>query len=138
MKNILKAITTLVMVLSFSSFAEVSVIVNKDNLDAMSSKVIKRIYLGKSKSFPNGSKVNVLTLKGDTDETEVFNKSALKKTNSQFKAYWSKLVFTGKGIPPKEMADAEAMLSEIKTDKNAIGYIDSNKVTEDVRVIVTY
>ena len=124
--------------LSFISFAEVSVIVNKGNTDVINTKLIKRIYLGKVKSFPNGTKVNVLTLKDDASATTVFRKSALKKSNSQFKSYWSKLAFTGKGTPPKKMANDDDMIKTIKADVTAIGFVDSAAVTTDVKVVARY
>lgn len=124
--------------ISFISFAEVSVIVNKGNTDVINTKLIKRIYLGKVKSFPSGTKVNVLTLKDDVSATTVFRKSALKKSNSQFQSYWSKLAFTGKGTPPKKMANKDDMINAIKSDVTAIGFVDSAAVTTDVKVVARY
>jgi ABC-type phosphate transport system substrate-binding protein len=137
--NLLKKIfTATVLLISFSSFAEVSVIVNNANADTLSAKTIKRIYLGKMKAFPSGSKVTVLTLKDDAPATENFRQSALKKSNSQFKSYWSKLAFTGKGTPPKEVASAADMVNAVKADVSTIGFVDSSAVTGDVKVIATF
>ena len=136
--NILKAATSLAFVLSMSCFAEVSVIVNSANSDNLDTKSIKRIYLGKSKSFPSGSKVTVLSLSDDAKETEEFRQVALKKSNRQYKAYWSKLAFTGKGTPPKEFASASDIITAIKNDVNAIGFVDSSEVKGDVRVVATF
>jgi ABC-type phosphate transport system substrate-binding protein len=138
MKNILKIVTSLVLTLSFSSFAEVSVIVNNANTSNLDAKTIKRIYLGKSKSFPSGEKVTVLTLSDDAKGTAEFRKSALKKSNSQYRSYWSKLAFTGKGTPPKEFANASEVIAAVKADVNAIGFVDSSEVTDDVKVAATF
>lgn len=136
--NILKTIAALVIFTSFTSFAEISVIVNNANTDQLNAKLIKRIYLGKIKAFPNGKKVMVYTLNDSASETETFRQSALKKSNSQFKSYWSKLAFTGKGTPPTEVASAEDMINAIKENDSAIGFIDSSAVTSDVKVVATY
>jgi len=80
----------------------------------------------------------VLTLKDGTPETEVFRQSALKKSNSQFKSYWSKLAFTGKGTPPKEVNSAADMINAVKADASAIGFIDSAAVTGDVKVVAKF
>lgn len=137
--NLLKKIfATSIALASFSSFAEVSVIVNNANADALNAKLIKRIYLGKMKAFPSGGKVTVLTLKDDAPATETFRQSALKKSNSQFKSYWSKLAFTGKGTPPKEVASATDMVNAVKADPSTIGFVDSSAVTGDVKVIAKY
>jgi ABC-type phosphate transport system substrate-binding protein len=133
-----KLMITSVLFASFSSFAEISVIVNSANTDQINAKLIKRIYLGKIKAFPNGKKIKVLTLKDGTPETEVFRQSALKKSNSQFKSYWSKLAFTGKGTPPKEVNSAADMINAVKADASAIGFIDSAAVTGDVKVVAKF
>lgn len=139
MKSFLKIIA--VSVLSFMStlaYAEVSVIVNAANADSIDKKLVKRIYLGKVKNFPSGSKIKVISL-GDSDAaTEQFRQSALKKSNSQYKSYWSKIAFTGKGTPPSEVNSADEMIIEIKKNPNAIGFVDSSNVTSDVKVIATY
>lgn len=137
--NVIKKICVASLVLfSVSSIAEVSVIVNPANAEVLDAKKIKRIYLGKIKAFANGSKVNVLTLKDDAPETEAFRQSALKKSNSQFKSYWSKLAFTGKGTPPKEMSSSADMINAVKSDASSIGFVDSSAVTGDVKVIATF
>jgi hypothetical protein len=138
MNTLQKIIVSLVIFTSFSSFAEISVIVNSANADQINAKLIKRIYLGKIKAFPNGKKIKVLTLKDDAAETEIFRQSALKKSNSQFKSYWSKLAFTGKGTPPTEVANAAEMINAVKANVSAIGFIDSSAVTGDVKVIATF
>jgi ABC-type phosphate transport system substrate-binding protein len=137
--NLFKTILTpILLVMSFASLAEVSVIVNPANADAFDAKKIKRIYLGKIKAFSNGDKVTVLTLADDAPETEEFRESALNKSNSQFKSYWSKLAFTGKGTPPTEVSSSADMINAIKADASSIGFVDSSAVTGDVKVVATF
>lgn len=122
---------------SFISTAEVSVIVNSANNNDISSSQIKKIFLGKSKSFADGNKVEVYSLADGSNDTQVFRLNALSKSNSQYKSYWAKLAFTGKGTPPKSISDSE-MISTVKSNSNAIGFINSDKVTGDVKVIATF
>lgn len=138
MKILKNLMIAAILFASFSSVAEVSVIVNSANNDQINAKLIKRIYLGKIKAFPNGKKIKVLTLKDGAPETEAFRQSALKKSNSQFKSYWSKIAFTGKGTPPKEVDSAADMINAVKADASAIGFIDSAAVTGDVKVVAKF
>jgi hypothetical protein len=57
------------------------------------------------------------------------------RSSTQVSAYWSKLVFTGKGVPPKEVADDAAVIAAVAADASAIGYIDSSSVTGDVKAL---
>ena len=66
-----------------------------------------------------------------------FDESVLGRSTSQVTSYWSKLVFTGKGTPPKEISSETDVIELVKNNQNIIAYIDSDKVTGDVRVIAT-
>jgi len=130
-------IASCILLISFTSMAEVSVIVNTANSNNIDKSLIKKIFLGKSKTFPDGNKIIIYTLKDANADAVDFRQKALKKSNSQYKSYWAKLAFTGKGTPPKEASDSE-MINAIKNNPNAIGFINSGKVTADVKVIATF
>jgi len=53
------------------------------------------------------------------------------------KAYWSRLVFTGKGKPPMSVGSASEMLSAVAADSSAIGYVDASQVNDSVKVVLT-
>lgn len=126
------------MFVSCFNFAEVSVIVNAGNSSSIDDKLVKNIFLGKAKAFSNGETIDVFTLPDNLAETESFRQMALSKSNSQFKSYWSKLAFTGKGTPAKEFANDDELINAVKNNVNAIGFIDSNKVTADVKVVAIF
>jgi len=115
--------------------AEVAVIINSGNSATISDDDIKRIFLGKMKSFPDGSKVLPVNLKNSSDVRKAFDKKALGKSASQIKAYWSKLVFSGKGNLPKEAADDSEAIRLVAENPAVIAYIDASNVTASVKVI---
>ncbi|MBB1295804.1 MULTISPECIES: phosphate ABC transporter substrate-binding protein [unclassified Pseudoalteromonas] len=122
---------------SFGALAEVAVIVNPGNANALDAETIKKIYLGKAKSFDNGNKVNPATQNG-TAIADEFNSKVVGKSSSQLNAYWSKLVFTGKGTPPEKFDSDQAVIDFVAANGDSIGYIDSNKATDKVKVIATF
>ncbi|GEB72236.1 phosphate ABC transporter substrate-binding protein [Pseudoalteromonas carrageenovora] len=124
-------------VCSFGAFAEVAVIVNPSNANALDTDTIKKIYLGKTKSFDNGNKVNPATQNG-TAIADEFNSKVVGKSSSQLNAYWSKLVFTGKGTPPEKLDTDQAVIDFVAANADSIGYIDSSKATDKVKVVATF
>jgi hypothetical protein len=124
-------------VCSFGAFAEVAVIVNPSNANALDTDTIKKIYLGKTKSFDNGNKVNPSTQNG-TAIADEFNSKVVGKSSSQLNAYWSKLVFTGKGTPPEKLDTDQAVIDFVAANADSIGYIDSSKATDKVKVVATF
>jgi len=123
---------------SATTLAEVAVIVHPSNGNAIDAALIKKIFTGKSKSFTDGSKVGPVSQSASSDVTAEFNKKALKKSSSQLKAYWSKLVFTGKGTPPKELGNDAAVLKHVASTPNAIGFITAGSEDSSVKVVQKY
>jgi len=114
--------------------AGVSVIVNPSNSESITDKDITRIYLGKKKTYASGKAIKALQLnEGDANRTN-FVKGILKKSERQYKAYWAKLLFTGKGKPPAELS-SDDIKAAVVSDVDAIGFIDSADVDESVKVV---
>jgi len=130
---------TLLFLLMFStvSFAEIAIVVHPDNNNTLDPKLVARIFTGKLKSFPDGSLAVPIAQADGTSTTQEFNTKVLKKSGSQLKAYWSKLVFTGKGTPPKKVSSDAEMLELIASNPNFIGYVAAGSVGTGVKVITT-
>ncbi|SFD59485.1 substrate-binding domain-containing protein [Pseudoalteromonas denitrificans] len=126
------------MLTTYSASAEIAVIVNTANSSTLDKTAIERIFMGKMKKFPNGQvalPMNAAKGMGSRDE---FNKAVIGRSSSQVNAYWSKLVFTGKGSMPKELSSDAEMISTISSNQGAIGYINSSSVTDAVKVIAKF
>jgi hypothetical protein len=67
---------------------------------------------------------------------EEFYKKATARDLAQIKAVWSRLVFTGQGHPPKEIADAAAVKRAVAADPKIVGYIDKADVDASVKVVL--
>ena len=50
------------------------------------------------------------------------------KSPAQMKAYWSKIIFTGRGQPPKEVPNSAAVKKGIVENPAVIGYVELNMV----------
>lgn len=125
----------LIACLASPCFAEVVIIVHPSNAAALERSDVARIYLGKSKKFPGGGQAIPLNHKEGSATKSTFDSQVLKKSSSQLKAYWSKLVFTGKGSPPKEISSEEEILQLVASNPNFIGYVDASKVNDSVKAI---
>ena len=93
------------------------------------------MFLGKNKTFSNGESAKAINLKSGNAIRKNFEKEVLGKSSSQVKAYWSKLIFSGKAKPLKEGASDSEVLNWVSSTPNAIGYIDASKVDDSVKVI---
>lgn len=138
-KTFSKVAVALVFMVSALAHADVAVIVSAKNGNAALDKdTIERIFLGKTASFPDGSQAIPVDQNEGSASREAFNDKVLGKTSSQLKAYWSRLIFTGKGTPPKESgtnADIKALVAQ---NPNLVGYVDAASVDASVKVVYKF
>jgi ABC-type phosphate transport system substrate-binding protein len=121
--------------ISLFSFAEVVLVVHPSNDAALSKKAVQRIFLGKEKKFSNGKEVLPVNQIPSSVARSSFDTDTLGRSSTQIAAYWSKLVFTGKGIPPKELDNDAAVIAIVADNQNAIGYVNSASISDAVKVI---
>jgi ABC-type phosphate transport system substrate-binding protein len=108
--------------------AEVVVIVSaKSSATTMTADDIAKIYLGKSTAMK--------PVDNATPVRAQFYTQVAGKDEAQVKAIWSKLVFTGKATPPKELASSADVVKAVAADPNAIGYVDKAAVDGSVKVV---
>ncbi len=116
--------------------AEVAVIVHPSATFAdLSEDDIARLFLGKTKSFPNGESATPINQDEGTPARDKFNEAVVKKNAAQLKAYWSQLVFTGKGTPPKDSGKDADVKKLVSSTPGSIGYVDASAVDGSVKVV---
>ena len=59
------------------------------------------------------------------------------KDAAQVKAVWTRLIFTGKATPPKEVASSADVKKAVASDPKAIGYMEKGAVDSSVKVVFT-
>ena len=120
---------------SWSVMAETIVIVHPSNTAELTAKSVQRIFLGKEKKFSDGSETIPINHEPTSEVRADFDASFLRKSSSQVSAYWAKLVFTGKGVPPKEVANDAEVIDLVSKNPSAIGYIDDASLTDAVKQV---
>lgn len=136
MKILFTSLIVTVFILANTALAEVAVIVHPSSgVTSMTEDEVSRLFLGKAKSFPGGAQAIPINQNEGSAARDKFNDAVCKKNASQYKAYWSQLVFTGKGTPPKDAGDNAAVKTLIAANPNMIGYIDASAVDGSVTVV---
>lgn len=91
------------------------------------------LYMGRTTRFPDGKPATPIDQKAGTLVRATFSEVYLGRSEAQMKSYWSRLIFTGRGRPPREAASGEAMKDLVARDPRAIGYIDARLLDASVR-----
>lgn len=114
----------------------VIVVSSKSSVASLTKEQVADIYLGNSKEFPGGGQALPLLPSSGGTRTEFFEK-VLGKNEAQAKAIWSRLVFSGKGSAPRDVADSAETIKLIAANPNCIGVIEKSAVNSSVKVVFT-
>lgn len=118
------------------AFAQVAVVVNaKSPVATMTADQVSGIFLGKSNSFPSGGTAIPTDQPDSAAVRELFYTKVTGKSTAQVKAAWSRLVFSGKAAPPKELGSSADVKKFVAANPDAIGYIEKSAVDSTVKVV---
>jgi ABC-type phosphate transport system substrate-binding protein len=116
---------------------ELVVIVSaKSPVMALQARQVADIFLAEAARYPAGGEAVALDQKlGSAARNEFYSKVA-GRTPEQMKAHWTKMMFTGRGQPPREAAGSAAVRRMVAADPALIGYIDRAALNASVRVVL--
>jgi ABC-type phosphate transport system substrate-binding protein len=112
--------------------AEVVVVLNPNNpVASMTADQVADYFLGKSTGL---QPVDLPESSGARTE---FYQKVTGKDAAQVKALWTRLIFTGKATPPKEVGSNADVKKAVASNEKAIGYIEKSAVDSSVKVVFT-
>jgi ABC-type phosphate transport system substrate-binding protein len=113
----------------------VAVVAARSPVTALTRNQVLDIFLGRVNRYPDGTNASPIDqAAGSTLRDEFYSKVA-GQTSAQMLAYWSKIIFTGRGQPPPTVANDAEMKKRIRDNPAAIGYIDRAMVDESLRIV---
>jgi len=129
MKNFMISI---LFVISFLH-ADIEVIISSAcKVETLSQHEIKNIFMLKRKMIEDQS---ITILESSDKETYThFIKLYLKKSRRKMKVYWTRMLFTGKKIPPQKVSSKELKLLDGCT-RCYISYLPIEKKPEDWNIL---
>jgi ABC-type phosphate transport system substrate-binding protein len=126
---------TLGLIGSAASADVVAVVSSKSTVTSLTVAQVADIFLGRMSRFPNGTPAVPVDLSDGSAERDEFYVKVAGKTPAQVKAYWSKIIFTGRGQPPKAVTNDFDVKKYVAANLDAIGYIEEKMVDDSVRVL---
>ena len=101
---------------------EAFLVIANDSVSATTISVteLKDIFTGKTTYWEGGQSITIIFLPDQTDD-------ALKEVSgmdeSQFKTFWQRLAFSGRGKMPRKTTDAAATVLLVASTKGAIALV---------------
>ncbi len=102
------------------------VVVNEANAaDSMAKANLAKIFLKKITRWDSGAKVQPVDQAESRSVRESFTKSVHGRNVHAIKAYWQKMIFSGKATPPLEHDSDSQVVEYVRKHPGAIGYIST-------------
>ncbi|WP_111413370.1 phosphate ABC transporter substrate-binding protein [Billgrantia lactosivorans] len=126
----------LVGLASSLALADAVVVVSAQSpVSTLTRSELADIYLGRTNRFHGGQPAMPVDQRENSPAYVAFYRNYLGQTPAQIKMHWSRLIFTGRGQPPRSLADHQAMADFVAGQATAIGYLDDAYVDERLRVV---
>jgi ABC-type phosphate transport system substrate-binding protein len=114
----------------------VVIVSSKNPVAALRPEQVADIFLGQVGRFPDGAEAVALDQSIGSGIRDEFYAKVAAKSPSLVKAYWTKMIFTGRGQPPREMPSSAAIRKLVADNPSLIGYIDKSALDASVKAVL--
>ncbi|MDQ7090731.1 MAG: hypothetical protein Q9M50_08810 [Methylococcales bacterium] len=121
------------LVIPSTSYAVDVVVNNSVPAKSYSLNDVRAIFMMRTTQWANGKIIKVFVLADNHPSHQAFTKNKLALFPHQLRSFWNRLVQSGTGKAPIEVASLAQMLKAIAVTPYAIGYIDENKTHKNIR-----
>jgi ABC-type phosphate transport system substrate-binding protein len=131
-------LTVLLMCLACQVSADWLVVVGTDSpIDSLSEKQVADIFLSRTRYIEPVGYVTPLEIDNEADRYDFYHRIS-NKTPSQVNSYWTAMIFTGKGRPPKTVSNRQQLLEELRHDPGAISFVDDSQLSPELKVVYRF
>jgi ABC-type phosphate transport system substrate-binding protein len=117
--------------------SELVVIVSaRSTAPVLRNEQVAAIFLGQTAQLPDGMYVSAIDQPVGSSNRDTFYSRVASKSPALLKAYWSKLLFTGRGQPPREVDGNTAVKKLVADTPGLIGYIERSALDASVRPVL--
>ena len=130
------AILVLAMLCLMRPAEALEIVVNRDvSTNQLSHGELQAIFTMRVRAWSDGQPIRVFVLGDNAPEQIEFSKKLLDIFPYQLRRYWDRLVFSGTGQAPIELASPGEMYNRVASTPGAIGYLPTEHIGNQVRII---
>lgn len=112
------------------------VIVHRSNpADAIPAARLQQLFMKNVTRWPSGATVQPAEVRGQASARQEFARRVLGKSLAALKSHWNKLIFTGREVPPVELASDEDVVAFVRSNEGAIGVVSGSASTAGTKVV---
>lgn len=102
---------------------------------AASRELMSDAFLKKATRWPGGEPMRPVDLAHGNPVREAFSRSVLGRPAAAVRSYWQQRIFTGRGVPPPEVASDAQVLRYVQEHAGGVGYVSAAADPSTVKVL---
>jgi ABC-type phosphate transport system substrate-binding protein len=112
--------------------ADFVVVVHTGNSQsALPAAEISKLFLHRITLWSSSERVMPVDLTEDSPVRASFSRAIHERSTAAVKAYWQKMIFSGRDVPPPEKSSAAEVLAYVRANPGAIGYVPAGTALPD-------
>lgn len=112
----------------------VVVVSASSSIASLTQGQVRQLFNGQLRKV-SGETVKPLDLPNGSDTRDSFYQQVTGKSAEQMKSYWARMIFTGRGMPPREVSSEREMGMLLGSDPGFVGYLEETRVPSDLKVV---
>lgn len=96
---------------------------------------VAHAFLRKVARWPHGATIQPVDQQSQSSVRRSFSSSMLQRTVPAVRSYWQQLIFTGRGLPPPELASDQDVVRYVARNPGALGYVSGGTDLGAVKVV---
>jgi hypothetical protein len=113
------------------------IITHPSNPDtSVERRFLAQAFLKKASTWSDGEPIRPVDLLAGSPVRRRFSEEVLERPVAAVRSYWQQMIFSGRGLPPPELDNDEAVVGYVSKHPGAIGYVSGTADVRSTRVIV--
>lgn len=93
------------------------------------------VFLKRATRWPNGEIIRVADLLPDSPTRKMFSQDVMGRSVAAVQSFWQQLIFSGRDVPPPELADDAEVIKYVSKYPGGIGYVSTSADVGRVKVV---
>lgn len=112
------------------------VIVHPGNaLPSIERPRLEDAFLKKTRTWPGGEVIQPVDLPQSSSVRRQFTRQVLRRSLEAVRAYWQQRIFSGRDLPPPELASDQEVVKYVSRNRGAVGYVRADLPVTGVRAL---
>jgi len=135
------AFPLLILLLSASTVAQAEPVVvmrAQQVVEKLSREEVTNIFMGRFRTLPSGNPARPIDQPRDTPLRTQFYQRLVNKDQASINAYWSRLHFSGKAVPPLQASSEDEVIRQALAQPGGIAYVRRSQVDDRLRIVFEF